>query len=248
MQVEGALQKTQSQSESIFAIFAFGRRPQSKACGAPKLVEMKKVSGVGLRTVLSIQFPTLFNAQNAANRWRSNNQCFLRRAGGCCHCDMGRVRKRERRILQRRALLQPRQSFASHPTNILECHFVRELVKEKARKRKMKGGKTAAFHTRCTQQRSASHQTQAHTHPTRSALPLTSSFSLRALFISGVRARIMPGRPIQFTSRAPTYFIYCRGTLKGAYSPPMCLCCGGDSRPCTSRTRQMQIFRSVAKF
>lgn len=163
MQVEGALQKTQSQSESIFAIFAFGRRPQSKACGAPKLVEMKKVSGVGLRTVLSIQFPTLFNAQNAANRWRSNNQCFLRRAGGCCHCDMGRVRKRERRILQRRALLQPRQSFASHPTNILECHFVRELVKEKARKRKMKGGKTAAFHTRCTQQRSASHQTQ-HTH------------------------------------------------------------------------------------
>jgi hypothetical protein len=168
-----------------------------------------------------------------------------------------RARARARGVCARRAFCSSarycrRQSFASQPTNILECHFVRELVKEKARKRKMKGGKTAAFHTRCTQPGRQATKHQPDTRHTQNSLrfaTFTSSFLLRALFISGVRTRIMPGRRIQFSSRAPTSFIYCGGTLKGAFAPP-CVCVAAATHDPADRRRQtlyflMQIFCST---
>jgi hypothetical protein len=91
---KGALQKTQSRLKSILAKFVSQSPSIESVWRTPKLVrKWKKLPSEFLAR--SIQFPTLFNAQNAANRWWSNNQCFLRRAGGCCHCDM-REQEQER--------------------------------------------------------------------------------------------------------------------------------------------------------
>ena len=156
------------------------------------------------------------------------------------------------RILQQRALLQP-VKFRVATNQHFRVSLCSRACQRESEEKEDEGRKNSRIsHTLHAGRQATKRQPDTrHTQNSLRFATFTSSFLLRALFISGVRTRIMPGRRIQFSSGAPTSFIYCRGTLKGAYAPP-CVCVAAATHDPADRRRQtlyflMQIFAALAK-